>query len=128
VILLTDFILWYNASKLFKKRWKVSDNLVTQQETKLRDYELTVVYSMELAEEKLEAAIDNIRNYVTGRGGEISDVKRWGKRRLAYPIKHIIDGYYVLYLFKMKPADGKDLENNLRISDDVLRHLLIVVD
>ncbi len=102
--------------------------MATQEETQLRDYELTVVFSAEVPEEKLEASIGNVKNYVTGRGGEVTDVKRWGKRRLAYPIKHMIDGYYVLFLLKMKPADGKDIENSLRISDEVLRHLLIVCD
>jgi len=103
----------------------VSGNLVTQQETKIKDYELTVVFSTEVPEEKIEASIETIKNYVTGRGGEITEIKRWGKRRLAYPIKHALEGYYVLFVFKMKPEDGKGLETSLRISEEVLRHLLI---
>ena len=103
----------------------MADNTTTQEETKLRDYELTVVYTSDSSEEKLESLVDSISRYVTGRGGEMTEVNRWGKRRLAYPIKHVIDGYYILYLFKMKPEDGRELENNLRISEDVLRHLLI---
>ncbi|MBN2239330.1 MAG: 30S ribosomal protein S6 [Dehalococcoidales bacterium] len=103
----------------------MSDNTTTQDDIKLRNYELTVVYSPELSEEKLEASIETVSRYVTGRGGEITETQRWGKRRLAYPIKHFIDGYYILYLFRMKPEDGKELENNLRITEYVLRHLLI---
>ena len=106
----------------------MSDNITTQEETKLRDYELTVVYSADSSEEKIESFVDGISRYVTGRGGEMTEVKRWGKRRLAYPIKHVIDGFYILYFFKMKPEDGRELENNLRISEDVLRHLLIQPD
>jgi small subunit ribosomal protein S6 len=103
----------------------VSDNTTTQEELGLRDYELTIVISPETSEEKLEASIESISRYVTDRGGAVSDVQRWGKRKLAYPIKHFIEGYYVLLQFKMKPLDGRQLENNLRISEEVLRHLLI---
>jgi len=106
----------------------VSDNTVTQEELGLRDYELTVVITPETSEEKLEALIESISRYVTSRGGTVSDVQRWGKRKLAYPIKHFIEGYYVLLQFNMKPSDGRQLENNLRISEEVLRHLLISIE
>ncbi|OGN89984.1 MAG: 30S ribosomal protein S6 [Chloroflexi bacterium RBG_13_46_14] len=94
----------------------------------MRDYELTVVITPETSEEKLEALIESISRYVTSRGGAVSDLQRWGKRKLAYPIKHFIEGYYVLLQFKMKPLDGRELENNLRISEEVLRHLLISME
>ena len=103
----------------------MSDNTTTQEELGLRDYELTVVITPETSEEKLESSIESISRYVTDRGGTVSDVQRWGKRKLAYPIRHFIEGYYVLLQFKMKPLDGSELENNLRISEEVLRHLLI---
>ena len=103
----------------------MSDNTTTQEELGLRDYELTIVITPETPEEKLESSIESISRYVTDRGGTVSDVQRWGKRKLAYPIRHFIEGYYVLLQFKMKPPDGRELENNLRISEEVLRHLLI---
>jgi small subunit ribosomal protein S6 len=103
----------------------VSENIATQEELQLRDYELTIVIAPEVSEEGIESNIDNITSYVTGRGGAVSDVQRWGKRRLAYPIKHNVEGYYVFFQFKMKPEHGRELENNLRISEEVLRHLLI---
>ncbi len=103
----------------------MSENTTTQEELGQRDYELTVVIAPEVSEEKLEETIESISRYVNDRGGSISDVQRWGKRKLAYPIKHFIEGYYVLLQFKMSPRDGKELENNLRISEEVLRHLLI---
>jgi small subunit ribosomal protein S6 len=103
----------------------VSENTSTQEELGLRDYELTVVIAPEVPEERLESSLESISRYVTERGGTVSDIQRWGKRKLAYPIKHLFEGYYVLFQFKMKPADGRELENNLRISEEVLRHLLI---
>ena len=106
----------------------MSDNTTTQEELGVRDYELTIVITPETSEEKLEALIESISRYVTDKGGEVSDVQRWGKRKLAYPIKHFTEGYYVLLQFKMKPLDGRELENNLRISEEVLRHLLISLE
>ena len=94
----------------------------------LRDYELVIIISPEVAAEKLESTIDNISRHITGKGGVISDIERWGKRKLAYPIKHFVEGSYVLTRFKMKPAFGKELEANLEISEEVLRHLLIKSD
>ena len=106
----------------------MSDNTTTQEELGLRDYELTVVIAPETSEEKLEASIESINRYVTSRGGTVQDVHKWGKRKLAYPIKHFIEGYYFLLQFKMKPRDGRELEHNLRISEEVLRHLLISIE
>ena len=92
---------------------------------RLQDYELVLIISPEVGNEALDATVDNVSKFVTGSGGTISNVERWGKRRLAYPIKHFMEGSYVLTQFKLKPALSKELEANLRISEEVLRHLLI---
>jgi len=92
-----------------------------------RDYELVFIISPEVEDGALDATIDNVSQFITGKGGTISDVERWGKRRLAYPIKHFREGSYVLARFKMKPVLSKELEANLQISEEVLRHLLIKV-
>ena len=91
----------------------------------LRDYELVLIISPEVLEEKFDAVIDNVSQFITGKGGIISDVEQWGKRRLAYPIKHFEEGSYVLSRFKLKPTLSKELEANLQISEEILRHLLI---
>ena len=103
----------------------VSEKVSTEEGSKLRDYELVLVIGPEVAEEKLEATIDNVSRFITEKGGVVSDIQRWGKRKLAYPIRHFVEGSYVLTQFKLKPAFGKELEANLRISEEVLRHLLI---
>ncbi len=103
----------------------VSTSILTEEGEQLRDYELVLVISPEVAEEESEAIIDNVSRFITEKGGIISDIERWGKRKLAYPIKHFVEGGYVLTRFKLKPAFGKELEANLQISEKVLRHLLI---
>ena len=87
-----------------------------------------VVISPEVEGEKLDATIDSMSQLITGKGGIISEVERWGKRRLAYPIKRFIDGSYVLFRFKFQPALSKEVEASLRISEEVLRHLLIKIE
>ena len=95
---------------------------------KLNEYELTVILRPELSEEKLTTAIENVKKFFTGKGGVISDTKSWGKRRLAYPIKHSAEGNYILFKFTIKPNQNRELETNLRISEEVLRHLLVKLD
>ena len=94
-------------------------------EEQLRDYELVLIISPEVVEEKFDSIIDNISQLITGKGGNLSNVERWGKRKLAYPIEHFMEGNYVLTQFKLNPTLSKELEANLQISEDVLRHLLI---
>ena len=101
-----------------KEPEKVEDN-------QLREYELVLIISPEVGDETLEAAIGNVSKFITGSGGTISNVERWGKRKLAYPIRHFGEGDYVLTQFRLKPALSKQLEANLQISEEVLRHLLV---
>ena len=91
----------------------------------LRDYEMILVISPELAEEKLDATLKNINQLIADMGGAVSDIKQWGKRKLAYPIKKFSEGNYVLAQFQLQPALSKEMEAKLQISEEVLRHLLV---
>jgi small subunit ribosomal protein S6 len=97
------------------------------EDKQLRDYELVFIISPEVEEETLEATVGSVNQFITGKGGVISDEERWGKRKLAYPIRRFLEGNYVLTRFKMKPIWSKELEANLQISEEVLRHLLIKI-
>jgi len=98
------------------------------EDMQLRDYEMVLIISPEIVDEALDTAISRISQFITENGGTISDVEHWGKRKLAYPIKHFMEGYYVLTRFKMRPALCKELEAKLQVSEEVLRHLLINLD
>ncbi len=104
---------------------KISKKVLKAEDKQLRDYELVVIISPEVVEEKFDATIDNVSQFITEKGGIVSNVERWGKRRLAYPIEHFMEGSYVLTHFSLKPALSKELEVNLQISEEVLRHLLV---
>ena len=106
----------------------VTEKVLTKKEDKLCSYEMVVIISPQVLDEQLETVINNISNFITGRGGVISEIARWGKRTLAYPIKHFSSGTYILAKFTLKPGASKELENSLRISEPVLRHLLIKLE
>ncbi|HEY33181.1 MAG TPA: 30S ribosomal protein S6 [Dehalococcoidia bacterium] len=105
----------------------VSENVSNQVGEKLCNYELTIVVRPEADEENLETTVESVGRYITEKGGVVSEVERWGKRRLAYPIKQYREGHYVLTRFQMKPEYNEELETNLKISEDVIRHLLIKI-
>lgn len=92
---------------------------------KPQDYELVYIIKPDAEEEELENRIEGISSFITGNNGTVAEVERWGKKRLAYPIKHSLEGNYILTRFSMNPDRCKELEANLKISEDVLRHLLI---
>ncbi|MCJ7605699.1 MAG: 30S ribosomal protein S6 [Dehalococcoidales bacterium] len=96
-------------------------------DTKLEDYELVYIVRPEVADDALEARVDTVSQFITAREGVVDDVQKWGKRKLAYPIKHCLEGNYILTRFKMGPSKCRELEVNLEISEEILRHLLIKV-
>ncbi len=105
----------------------LSKEEVKVEDKQLHDYEMVLIISPEIGNEDIDAVIDKISQFITGKGGSVSGMERWGKRRLAYPIEHFMEGDYVLSRFKLKPKAVKELETNLQISEEVLRHLLIKV-
>ena len=107
---------------------RIAKKVLKAEDTQLRDYELVLIISPEVVEEKFDAAIENVNRFITEKGGTIANVERWGKKRLAYPIEHYMEGNYVLARFNLKPALGKELEANLQISEEVLRHLLVKIE
>jgi small subunit ribosomal protein S6 len=101
------------------------ETMVSGEDRQLHDYELVVIISPEVGDEALDSIIDNVSQFITDSGGTVSDVERWGKKKLAYPIKRFAEGSYVLTRFQLRPTLSKELEANLRISENVLQHLLI---
>jgi small subunit ribosomal protein S6 len=101
---------------------------VTAEGKRLHDYDLVFIVSPEVADEALETMVNNVSQFITGKGGTITNIERWGKKKLAYEIKHFLEGHYVLVKFKLGTAFSKELENSLFLQENILRHLLIKVD
>ena len=107
---------------------KVTEEVLKAEDSQSRDYELVLIISPEIVDEALGTTIDNVNQFVTGKGGIISDVEQWGKRKLAYPIRHFMEGSYVKIRFNLKPTLTREFEAKLNISEEVLRHLLINIE
>ncbi|MBI2287488.1 MAG: 30S ribosomal protein S6 [Chloroflexi bacterium] len=105
----------------------VLEKVSTEADKKLRDYELVLIISPRLSDEEAEVAINNVSRYITNGEGTITEIVKWGKRKLAYPIKDFTEANYVLVKFQLGPALDKGLEAQLRISEEILRHLLVRV-
>jgi small subunit ribosomal protein S6 len=81
----------------------------------------------DLDEASFEAALEKIGAWVTETGGSVDKVERWGRRKLAYPIRKLLEAQYVLFNLTLPPAATSGLERNLRFLEPVMRHLLILV-
>ena len=92
----------------------------------LRDYELMYIVRPTVAEDELPASIERVDSLITGLGGEVAENNPWGKRRMAYPIEKFEEGYYIVSKIRMEPERTRDLESRLAISEDVIRHILVV--
>ncbi|MEA4891436.1 MAG: 30S ribosomal protein S6 [Peptococcaceae bacterium] len=94
----------------------------------MRNYELMFILKPDMEEEAIQQAIDKYAAIVTDGQGEVVSIDKWGKRRLAYEIKDLHDGYYVLVNFKSEPAVVVELDRVMKISDDMLRFMIINKD
>jgi small subunit ribosomal protein S6 len=91
----------------------------------VRDYELMYIARPELDDEGLQAAVDSVEQLVNGVGGTVVHTTNWGRRRLAYEVKHLRDGHYMLLHLRMDGERVADLERALAIHETVFRHLLV---
>src|SRR5437879_6923233 len=91
----------------------------------MRAYELMIILDAELDDSAVEAGVRRISEQILAKGGEIKTTDRWGKRRFAYEINHKHEGYYTVFELVADGVGLDDLERQLRLADDVVRHKLI---
>ena len=94
----------------------------------MRDYELVLVVSPEGGEEDFPAIVDRVHGLIKERGGEVKNVDRWGRRRLAYPVEKYTEGYYSITQFTLDPQAVREIESSLDLAEDILRHLVVRMD
>ena len=87
-------------------------------------YELMFIIDPALDEEKKNAAVEKVQNLISSNG-ELGETDVWGMRKLAYPIDKKTDGYYVVIELQAETDFPKELDRRLRISDDVIRHMVV---
>ena len=91
----------------------------------MRDYELVAIINPELDEERVSEIIDRVSQSINSRGGAVEETKKWGRRKLAYPIRKFMEAEYVLARFQLMPQSIKELETEISASQDILRYLVI---
>lgn len=92
---------------------------------KMRDYEIMYIIKPELDEEAVQAVVDRFNTLIADNGGEVVTADKWGKRKLAYEIKDYRDGIYILVNFKGEAGTARELDRVLKITDDILRFMII---
>ena len=88
-------------------------------------YEAMLIVIPELDEEQVENTISRFQTIIERTGGGVQDVNHWGRRKLAYEIDHRSDGFYVVMEFTAGERTLVELKRILRVSDDVLRHMIV---
>ena len=94
----------------------------------MRRYELMLVLRPDLAEDRIQAALDRVTRSITGSGGQIVKVSPWGRRRLAYPIGSQREGSYYIIVFDAPSETVLELERGLRITEEAMRHLVTRIE
>ncbi|WP_027633300.1 30S ribosomal protein S6 [Clostridium hydrogeniformans] len=91
----------------------------------MRKYETIFILHPSLDEEAVKAAQDKFKGVIENGGGVVDNVDFWGKRKLAYEISKISEGYYTLINFTANPELPKELERVYGITDGVVRHIIV---
>jgi small subunit ribosomal protein S6 len=91
----------------------------------LRDYEVLYIVRADFDDEKVQDAVKRVNTLIERSGGTADRTSLWGKRKLAYEVKHQKEGSYVLQDFKLDPNRVPELEASLKITEEVLRHLIV---
>lgn len=94
----------------------------------MTDYEVTYILRPSLEESDVEERANAIAGIVKSQGGEVTGIERLGKKRLAYEIKDVREGNYVVMQFRSEAAASKELERQLKLHEDVLRALVVRLD
>ena len=93
----------------------------------MTNYELMFIIDPTLEDETKKATIEAVKGIIENEG-EVVDVDEWGLRKMAYQIQKKSEGYYVVVTFKAEPTLPKELDRRLRISDNVMRHIIVNKD
>ena len=95
---------------------------------KQRNYEALYIVKPDLSDSDVSAIAERFKNVVLEKGGTVESAGKWDKRKLAYPVDGHKEGTYILMLFTAGSAVPAELDRLMRISDDVLRQLILVLE
>ncbi len=91
----------------------------------MNKYELAVVVSAKLEDEERVATLEKVKEYIARFGGTVTNVDEWGKKRLAYEIQKMKEGFYYFIKFESDSQCPAQVENSIRIMENIIRFLCI---
>lgn len=91
----------------------------------MNKYELALVVNAKIEDEARAEVVEKAKEYITRFGGTITEVEEWGKKRLAYEIQKMREGFYYFIHFESETTAPSEIEKRLRIMDDVIRFLCV---
>ena len=91
----------------------------------MNKYELAVVVNAKIEDDARTATVEKVKEYVTRFGGVITNVDEWGKKKLAYEIQKMSEGFYYFIQFEADADAPAEIERRVRIMDNVLRYLVV---
>ena len=91
----------------------------------MNKYELAIALSVKIEDDERAALLDKAKGYIERFGGQITNVDDWGKKRLAYEVAKMREGFYYFIRFDAGPSTPLEIENRVRIMDNVLRYLCV---
>ena len=91
----------------------------------MNKYEILYILKTGLDDAKRDAVVERFGALVTANGGKVASVDKWGTKRFAYPIDYKNDGYYVLMNFESMPEFPKEMERQMRITDEIIRYMVV---
>ena len=94
----------------------------------MHKYELALIVSAKIEDDAREAVVEKAKDYITRLGGAVTEVEEWGKKKLAYEIQKMSEGFYYFIQFDAEPNVPVELEQDVRIMDHVLRFLCVRTD
>lgn len=94
----------------------------------MNKYELAVVLTTRIEDDERAATLEKVKDLITRFGGNVTGVDEWGKRRLAYEIQKMKEGFYYFITFESDSSCPGEIEQRIRIMDNVIRYLCIRQD
>jgi small subunit ribosomal protein S6 len=94
----------------------------------MRDYEIMTIHKPELAEDDIDTKVTELEAYLAEHGASVTKRDLWGKRRFAYEIDHLSEGYYSVLAFQSETETVDSLDRMLSLSDEIIRHKIVRVD
>ena len=99
-----------------------------KEEIRMNKYELALVVSAKIEDDARTATVEKAKEYITRAGGTVTEVEDWGKKRLAYEVQKMNEGYYYFIQFEAASTVPAAVEQDVRIMDNVLRFLCVRKD